>query len=155
MEKLDIATYALILASFVFTVSVGVGIYEAITVMPAWFAKPPASFALIKEHSQVANNFWIPIQIATLIMLLTALVLNWNMPQRKFVILLALGGYALVWILSAAYFIREIMAFSSMPTTGTVSVEIIARGHRWLTLSWIRHAILIVADMLLLAALTL
>jgi hypothetical protein len=125
-----------------------------IVVMPSWFKAPPASFVKVNQYGGAEARFWAPVQGLTFLALLLALILNWNDPPRRTLLLVALSCYVLVAIATAVYFAPKIIAWSRMNPGGVATKELLAEGHRWLALSWIRQALQLVADISLLIALT-
>jgi len=72
-----------LLASLLFVGGFSAGLYEVTTVMPEWFKDAPRSFLLIRQRSPQVQKFWIPVQIATLVLLVAALVADWNSAARS------------------------------------------------------------------------
>ncbi|QSQ15250.1 hypothetical protein [Myxococcus landrumensis] len=134
--------YILLFNSLLFGLMLGAGISESLFVMPTWFKAPPTSLLLIQERASSAMSFWIPLQMAVLGTLISSLVFNWRSPVRRNLIAGALGAYALVWVATGAWFAPEIMSLSSLAAQGPYDADLAARGHKWLQLSWGRHAML-------------
>ncbi|MDB4940264.1 MAG: hypothetical protein JWO40_689 [Candidatus Doudnabacteria bacterium] len=147
------ASLVLIIASFLLVTVVGIGMYQSIVVMPTWFANPPVSFGKINQNGTMEKNFWIALQVATVLVMVTALVLNWNNPERRMLILLAGICYIVTAILSGAYLAPKIIEWGKAGTFVPSSTEIITGTRLWLIFSWIREVVLLVGGFSLLVAL--
>lgn len=86
--------------------------------------------------------------------LVAALTLNWKSKPRRKLILMSLGIYVVVLVVTRTYFIPELMAFERSPESGVTAAEWLARGRRWQSLSWARGAIMYAGILPLLFALT-
>jgi hypothetical protein len=71
----------------------------------------------------------------------TALYLNWRMPRRRTLIIVAAVLYygARVW--TYVYFVPTIFDFMTLPAGEPLSAELVGRVTWWVNLSWIRTAI--------------
>lgn len=150
---MTLAKVMLIASGFLLSCMVGAGIYQHAVVIPTWFENPPASFAKINQYGRSELRFWIPLQTATLICILTALVLVWRRPMARNLILAALGCYVVVAVTTALYFVPNIVSWGTMDPGGAPTPQLRSAGHRWLMLSWVREATLIAADFMLLITL--
>jgi hypothetical protein len=93
-----------------------------------------------------------PFAIVTTI---ATLILNWRMKSRRKPILIALSIYILAIVVSAIYFIPNLLIFANSDTITTVTPsEWYDRGQTWQHLSWLRGGSLYVGFLLLLSALT-
>ena len=72
--------------------------------------------------------------------LITTLVLNWKSKARRKLVALSFGIYISVLIVTAVYFVPELMAFAKSPESNLPASEWLTRGHRWQYLSLIRGA---------------
>lgn len=149
-----LSNIVLMVATFLLISVSGVSLYQALVVMPSWFKAPPASFAKINQYGGSEARFWAPAQGLTFLASLLGLVLNWNDPPRRTLLLVALSCYVLIAITTAGYFAPKIIEWSRMDPSGIASPELLAEGHRWLALSWIRQALQLIAVVSLLIALT-
>lgn len=148
------AFLTLFITVLLFGVVNGGGLYEEMIVAPVWSASPPESFALIQPPDGLALiNFWIPFHIAANIFLIIALIMNWKAKKRRTYLLVVLGLYAIIRIVTFAYFAPEITFFQNTPAEGPFSPELAARAELWTMLSWLRTIGEIGINILLLLAL--
>jgi hypothetical protein len=136
--------YILLLCSLLFGLVLGAGISQSLFVMPAWFASPPASLALIGHQSAKSVAFWIPLQAGLLAALVASLALNWRSPERRKLVGGALGVYVLTWVVSGLFFVPEIISLAAAASDGPYDASLAERGQRWMQLSWGRHVLLAV-----------
>jgi hypothetical protein len=153
MFALSFAKIALVAAGFLLSSMVGIGIYQNAVVIPTWFENPPASLARVNQYGRSELRFWIPLQAATLICLILALVAVWRQPARRTLLLTTLTCYIAVAAVTALYFAPHIVEWGKMDPSGAPSLQLKSAGHRWLMLSWIRQSALLVGDLVLLVAL--
>jgi hypothetical protein len=144
-----------ILASIAFISIIGAGIYEHATSVPVWRIAPPMSLAMFQgKYGIQPANFWIPVHPVTVILMLAALVTNWKQPRRN-QILIVLCGYLLILLMTAIYFVPELMAITKATYSMTVSSDLTSRAETWEKLSLLRLSVLLVLAGVLLHALTL
>jgi hypothetical protein len=147
-------TFALILAAISFITVIGGAVYEHLAVVPIWTAAVPASLTMFQgEYALAAQNFWIPIHPVTLLLLLSALILNWRTARRNY-ILVGLGGYLLVLIITAVFFVPELMSLTQTTYSQTTDATLTARANNWETYSLIRLGWLIIMAIVLLLGLS-
>jgi hypothetical protein len=147
---MDVSTWSLIVGCFCLSAIAGVGIFQALFVMPAYFESPPASLAAMQQDKSFL--FWIPLQLVTLLALITAL-LSSEGAERMTAIWVSTACYVLNWAITGVFFIPGVIAFNKVDTTGPPSAELAERGRRWLRRSWGRHVITVAAAIALLIAL--
>lgn len=143
---------ALIIAEILLAIIFIAGIYERVVNIPKWFSNPPYSFAYIREHAPKAQKFWIPLQILFFISFILAIVLNWGTPSTRNYMLLSAASYVLVIITTAAYFVKEIMAFSKMTDDTPVTPELLKRAKLWERWTTIRNALQLIGLIFLILA---
>ncbi|HEY0977669.1 MAG TPA: hypothetical protein VGE21_09375 [Flavobacteriales bacterium] len=137
-----------------FIIVIGGATYEHLAFVPQWTAAPPASLAMLQgPYGLRAQDFWIPIHPVTLVLMGSALLVNWRGPRRR-TIGLALGGYVVVLAVTFAFFVPELIAITTTPYATVVDPGLQARAARWETLSLVRLSVLMVLAMVLLSALT-
>ena len=107
------------------------GIRERILNIPRWFSNPPSSFELIRQQAPAAQRFWIPLQIVFMITLISAFITNWKTYDIRLMLILGTTAFFIVIALTAAYYVKEIMAFSKMPVDAPVTNELLIRARRW------------------------
>jgi hypothetical protein len=144
-----------ILASIAFISIIGAGIYEHATSVPVWRIAPPMSLTMFQgEYGIKPANFWIPVHPVAVLLMVAALVANWKQPSQK-QILIVLCGYLLILLITAIYFVPELMAITKAAYSMTVSSDLTSRAETWEKLSLLRLSVLLVLAGVLLHALTL
>lgn len=144
----------LILASICFIIVIGGAVYEHIAVVPKWSAAPPRSLSMLQgDYGLHAEYFWMSIHPITLLFMISALIANWKNSRRKN-ILIVLGSYVLILVITSIYFVPELMEIFGTAYQDTVDEGLVQRASLWETLSLIRLAFLVVLAYILLAALT-
>ena len=128
----------LLIAMILMWIAVLVGTYQHIVEMPKWFSNPPASFELIRRQSKKARSFWIPLSILIMISICTSAILYWQDFDLRIHILGGLLCFVLNGIVSAVYFVKEVVAFSKMPVDAPQTPELIQRTKFWLRWTTIR-----------------
>lgn len=144
--------YALTCLSF--SVIIGAAIYEHIALWPAAFSEPPKSLSVFQGPYRLnAAPFWQSIHPVTLLFFVVSLILNWKAPRKKHV-LIPLAGYVAILVATFSFFVPELIELSGATYEDAVDPSLQSRGSRWITLSLIRGAILIILAMVLLFGLT-
>jgi len=144
----------LILASICFVIVLGGAVYEHIAVVPKWSAAPPRSLSMLQgDYGLNAGQFWIVIHPITLLFMISALIANWKNSRRKN-ILIVLGGYVLILIITSIYFVPELLDIFGTAYQDTVDEGLVERASLWETLSLIRLAFIVVLAYVILNALT-
>lgn len=145
--------FILTLACIAFVVIIGAAIYEHMTVVPRWSAAPPASLSMFQgSHGLNTGPFWMPIHPVTLLLMTTALVMHLKTPRRKN-ILISLGIYVVVLIVTFIYFVPELMSIVHTPFATFVDPDLQARAAMWERLSLVRLSVLVPTAYLLLSSL--
>jgi hypothetical protein len=139
--KMTLSNISLLIATLTLGVIFIVGIRERIVNMPQWFADPPASFELIRKQAPPATRFWIPVQIIFLVALILAFITNWKYQEVRFMMILGTTAFLLVIVLTAAFYVKEIMAFSKMPVDAPVTEDLLKRANTWFRTTIIRNII--------------
>jgi hypothetical protein len=70
-----------------------------------------------------------------------ALFLNWHIPKRTTLIVIAAAVFYAVRVWTYVYFVPNIFEFGALPPEGPFSAEVVERFRIWVTLSWLRFAI--------------
>ncbi len=78
--------------------------------------------------------------------------LNWRIPKRRTLIVVAAVIYYAMRVWSYIYFVPTIFELGAMPPGAPVSAEVVERFRVWVNLSWIRGAIDISTYLLFLLA---
>ncbi|WP_420149246.1 hypothetical protein [Spirosoma sp.] len=137
--KTTLDSLSLLAATIMLAIIFVAGLRERIVNIPRWFANPPASFDLIRQQAVNAPKFWIPVQLLFVITLVTAFITNWSDATVRNRLLISTGFFLLVIILTATYYVREIMAFQRIPATASVTPELLKRVNRWYQTTVIRN----------------
>ena len=144
----------LILASICFICVLGGAVYEHIAVVPQWSAAPPRSLSMWQgEYGLDPAYFWMAIHPVTLLLLVGSLIANWKNSRRK-PILIVLGSYFLILVITFIYFVPELLSIIQTPYQDTVDENLISRSSQWEMLSIIRMLVLAVLCYILLSSLT-
>jgi hypothetical protein len=144
----------LILASIGFLIVLGAATYEHIAVIPAWSAAPPASLSMFQgEYGLHAEYFWMAIHPLTLLLMIIALILNWNTLRRKN-ILTALIGYVIILLVTSIYFVPVLIGFIETPYQDSVDPALVKSASLWEMLSLVRLVFIVGIAYLLLSTLT-
>jgi len=139
----------LLITMILMWIAVVVGSYQRIVELPKWFSNPPASFELIRTQSKKARSFWIPLSILIMISICTSAVLYWKDFDLRIHILGALGCFVLTGILSAGFFVKEVIAFTKMPADAPQTPELLHRTKFWLRWTTIRDILQLFAAIFL------
>lgn len=139
-----VRTFTLIFASISFIVVIGGATYEHTAVVPVWASAPPASLAMFQGNFPLAApNFWIPVHPVTLLLLMAALIANWGKESRKF-ILITLGGYLAVLLVTFIYFVPELVSITGSAYSTSLDSSLTQRAKTWEALSLVRLGFLLV-----------
>lgn len=142
------------LASIAFITIIGAAFYEHAAVVPVWSAAPPRSLSMFQgEYGLQAVNFWKPVHPVAILLLAAALVTNWRRPSRK-QLLIVVGGYLTILVITAAYFVPELLAITTSAFSQAVNTDLAGRAQMWETLSLVRLGGLLVLAMVLLYGLS-
>lgn len=120
-----------LLASLVFVGGFSAGLYEAITVMPEWFKDAPRSFLLVRARSPQVQKFWIPVQIVNLVLLIVALVVDWQSDSARVFLIVAGVCYIVALLTTVLYFVREVTYFMKVAADTPRDEKLQLRGRRW------------------------
>ena len=126
-------------------IAVIAGLYQRIFQMPKWFENPPASFERIRRQSKKARAFWIPLSVLFILSTVMAYFLNTQSEDVRKHILGGLLCFGLTGILSAAYFVKEILAFTRIPVEAAQTAELLQRTKTWLRWTMIRDILQVLA----------
>lgn len=146
--------FVLSLACISFVMIVGAGAYEHLAMVPRWSAAPPLSLSMFQgTYGLDSAPFWMSIHPVTILLIITALVLNRKTPRQKN-ILSALGIYVVVLITTFTYFVPELLSIINTPYDASVDKDLQSRAAMWEKLSIVRLVILVPTAYLLLSSLT-
>ena len=127
-----------------FAVVIGAAVYEHVAVVPRWSAAPPASLSMFQgKYGLNPTPFWKAIHPVTLLLLVASIILFWKTGSRLY-LLITFAGYALVLIITFAFFVPELIAITGQAFSGNADPSLTKRAGLWETLSLVRLAFLIV-----------
>jgi hypothetical protein len=133
---------------------IGAAVYEHLGVVPQWSAAPPASLSMFQgKYGLAAENFWMPIHPVCLVLFLINLVVFWKTDRRK-ALLIPFAGYFVVLIITAIFFVPELLAITGTPFAETTDAALTKRANLWEILSIIRMIFLIGLALVLFSGLT-
>lgn len=133
----------------------GAMIYEHVAVIPVWARRPPESLAMwTGDHRVRAERFWMSIHPVLLVLLGAALAAGWSDGDRRTLLLLTLGGYAIVIAATAIWYVPELLRLTRDPAAPIPPAEWRARARRWEVLSLVRGALVLAGAAPLLRAVT-
>jgi uncharacterized membrane protein len=155
MTNSNLRTYSLFPAIIIWGILLGGIVYSHVVFLPVYLSDLPYS-AVVGTGKYGINEapFWTTVHPLLILSLITTLVMNWKFKARRRLIGLTFGIYISVLIVTAVYFVPELMAFAKSPESNLPASEWRARGHRWLYLSLIRGAFCFLSFVPLLIALT-
>ncbi|MFL5811380.1 MAG: hypothetical protein ACJ749_17790 [Flavisolibacter sp.] len=136
---------SLFMAMVLIWIAVIAGLYQRILKMPKWFANPPASFELIRRQSKKARAFWILLSFLFIISAVTAWFLNTQSEDVRKHILGGVICFGLSGLLSAIYFVKEVIAFTRIPMDASQTPGLLKRTSTWLRWTSIRNVLQVFA----------
>lgn len=155
METSKRGTYSLFLLIILFGILHGGALYEHLVYFPVYLSALPESSVLINgKYGLHIGTFWLTIHPLLILSNLVTLALNWKNRPRRRLILITSSVYFSILVVTQLYFLPELGAFRHSPESNVSPAEWLARGHLWLTLSWVRLVVMVVATLPLLQALT-
>ena len=129
--------------------------YSHTAFLPVYLSDLPNSAVVVSgKYALNEAPFWTTIHPLLILSLITALALNWKFKARRRLMALSFGIYISVLIVTALYFVPELLAFAKSLESTLPAAEWRARGHRWHYLSLIRGAVCFIGFVPLLIALT-
>lgn len=143
-----------LMACLSFIIIIGGAIYEHLVLWPNAFAEVPRSLTVFQgDFKLTSENFWMPVHPVTMVLMITAWVLNRHTVRKHF-ILVPLVIYILILIVTFTYFVPELLSLVNMTYEDNVDQAANARAHQWEMLSIIRLIILVIASLILLTGLS-
>jgi hypothetical protein len=129
-------------ATILYGILIGGIVYAHVVFFPPYLSALPGSAVLTNGPYALHDEyFWMLIHPVAILALIVALVLNWKAPTRRKLIAIPLTWYIIALIVTAIYFVPELRAFHTSPTSGISASEWFARSQRWQHLSWTRGII--------------
>ena len=126
-------------------------VYSHMVFFPVYLSNLPDSAAVVNgPYGLNEARFWMTIHPLLVLSLVVALIANWRERTNRFMIGSTLAVYIVVLVVSALYFVPELIAFhDSALTAGDWQ----PRANRWWNLSLVRGATLFVFSVALLFSL--
>lgn len=141
------ATRWLFYAVALYFVMNGAQLWETAIMVPAWTAAPPESLFFFKgSHGLDFKYFWIVVHSVHEVVLLIAIAFNWQLRNRRNIMLLLFAVHAGVRIWTVTYFaptLMEFMAVEVRPGTDTILLE---KAKTWEMLNYARVAIYVLVN---------
>lgn len=137
-----------------FAIIIGGAIHEHLNVVPKWAAAPPVSLSMFQgEYGLKPELFWMIIHPVNLFLFAATLVAHWRSRSRKN-ILVVLATYVLILVITAIYFVPELISITTTAYSSKPDAELIKRATLWETLSLVRLAVLVILALVLFMGLT-
>lgn len=145
---------SLFIAIIFWATLIGAVMYSHVVYFSAYLRHlPDSTNLLIGPYALRDENFWIPIHPLCIIALVTTLVLNWKLVQRRKYILSTLIIYAIVLVITFIYFVPELKAFANSHQSNIPAAEWLERSTIWERSSWVRGFFMYFGFVMLLIAL--
>jgi hypothetical protein len=155
MGTRNLGTFLLMVAIIFWATVLGGITYSHLVFFPRYLSDLPASAVMVNgPYGLNEAIFWLILHPLLIISLVAALVVNWNSSARRKLIAISFAVYVCVLLVSLFYFIPELVLFKHSPESTIAAAEWLARGERWQRLSWLRGAVMYLAFVPLLIALT-
>jgi hypothetical protein len=125
-----------------------------IMLMSAGLGTPSTTFTMIHPPFGGSFNLFI-ITLNSLmewLLIPAALFLNWHVPKRRTLIVVAAVVFYAMRVWSYIYFVPNIFEFATIPPDGPFSAELVERFRIWVNLSWFRLGFDILTNVLFLLA---
>jgi hypothetical protein len=113
------------------------------TLLSAGLGTPSTTFTMIHPPFGGSFNLFI-ITLNSLmewLLIPAALFLNWHIPRRRTLIVIAAVVYYAMRVWSYIYFVPNIFEFGALPPDGPFSAEVVERFRIWVNLSWLRFGV--------------
>ena len=121
-----------------FSIIVGAGLYEHLALWPNAYSAPPKSLSMFQgDYGINAGAFWQMIHPITLLLFIITLIVFWKTRRRKY-ILYPFLGYIIVLVITAFYFVPELIDINTTTYDTSVDPELLQRASLWETLSIVR-----------------
>lgn len=146
------AGVTLVLLCLFYIIMLGGGNYEQMNITKVIISAPPKSFAMLTgEYRFSPIAFWATFRPITILLFITALVLNWNVsPFKRKILIVSFSIDILVTIATFVYFAPEVGSMLASPMSGVVDPDLMERASLWHQLNYVRlGAFYLVAILLL------
>ena len=153
MKNSKFAVYTLFPPILLWGILLGGIVYSHTVFLPVYLSDLPNSAAVVNgKYALNEAPFWTTLHPLLILSLLFALVSNWKYATRRNLIAASFAIYISVLIVTAVYFLPELLSFAKSPESNLPASEWFARGHRWQNLSLIRGAVCVLGFLPLLVA---
>ncbi|MEP6945035.1 MAG: anthrone oxygenase family protein [Acidobacteriota bacterium] len=154
MGKLGLATYALMVSIVLWGILLGGGIYSMMVYFPAYLSHLPESAVVVTgPYGLNEGSFWLSIHPLVILSFIVSLTLNWRNRGRRRLIGTVFVVYALILVVTQAYFLPELSAFRQSAQSGISNIEWQQRTGRWQLLNAVRAVVILANFVMLLLAL--
>ncbi len=137
-----------------FIIVIGGAVYEHLNVVPVWSAAPPLSLSMFQgEFGLKPELFWMIIHPVNLLLFCICLAVHWKTARRK-PLLTVFIGYFLILVITAIYFVPELISIISTPLATNIDEQLTGRASVWEKLSLARLTTLVLMSIVLLLGLT-
>jgi hypothetical protein len=152
-EKL--AGVSLIFLCLFYIIMLGGGNYEQMNITKVIVSAPPKSFAMLTgDYRFNPVAFWATFRPLTILLFISALILNWNVsPFKRKILLVSFGVDILVTLATFLYFAPEVGSMTSVLITSEVDPELLQRATLWHQLNYLRLGAFYLVAILLLVGL--
>jgi hypothetical protein len=136
-----------------FCIMIGGAVYEHLNVVPQWSAAPPASLSMFQgEYGLKPERFWMLIHPVNMVLFSLTLIFHWRTARQK-TVLSVFSLYVAVLLITALYFVPELLSIVQTAYVQTVDADHVRRASLWETLSLVRLGVLLVMAVFLLLGL--
>lgn len=121
---------------------IGGAVYEHLCVVPKWSAAPPLSLSMFQgDYGLKPEVFWKMIHPVTLLLFGLTLVTHWKTGRKKS-LLTVLSCYLLILVITAIYFVPELLSITTTAFAQDVDADLTSRALAWERWSLLRLAVL-------------
>src|SRR5215207_4040086 len=113
------------------------GALLVLLLLSAGLGAPSTTFTMIHPPFGGSFNLFI-ITLMEWLLIPAALFLNWRIPKRRTLIVIAAVVYYAMRVWTYVYFVPNIFEFGALPPDGPFSAEVVERFRTWVNLSWLR-----------------
>jgi len=141
-RKAALANGSVFLVTLAMGVMAGGGLpYQLL--LSAGLSTPSTTFTMIHPpFSDTSNVFIITMNsLMEWLLIPAALFLNWHIPKRRTLIVIAAAAFYAMRVWSYIYFVPNIFEFGALPPDGPFSAEVVERFRMWVNLNWLRIAL--------------
>jgi hypothetical protein len=128
----------------------GAGAFETAVIVPVWTSDPPASLAMFQgEYGLDFKTFWIAAHSIHEITFIAAIILNWNIPQRRKVLLVVFVIHVALRAWTITYFAPTIISFQEMMPSNITDEALRQKAQLWENLNLIRTGLFTILSFVL------